>query len=64
LSTPPLNSTAVGCRKLRVLGLGGEALELGSGAELAGEEGGQVAGDRRVLRIGQAELGERGRGRG
>jgi len=46
-------------QELAAVGLRGKAVELRRGAELAGEEGGQVASDRRVLGVGQAELGER-----
>ena len=60
LNTPPLNSTAVGWMKLAPADVRREAFQLGHGAGLAAEERGQVARDRGVLRVGQAELREAG----
>ena len=61
MNTPPLNSTAVGWMKAGVrVKLAGKAFQLGDGAALAAQEGRQVARDRRVLRVGQAELRQAG----
>ena len=47
-----------GVQEARLASRFGEAFELGGGAALAAQEGAQVAGDCRVLGVGQAELGE------
>lgn len=40
------------------------AVDVGQGIDLAGQERGQMARDRRILGIGQAQLGERAPGAG
>ena len=61
LNTPPLNSTAVGCRKLapsRLRAL--QAFEFGERRDLTAEERRQMTRDGRVLRVRQAELRQAG----
>ncbi len=57
LNTPPLKSTAVGCRKLAPsLAHVAQAFEFGERAHLTAEERRQMPRDARVLRVRQAEL--------
>ena len=61
LNTPPLKSTAVGCRKLALsVACVWQSFEFGERRHLTAEERREMTRDRRVLRIRQAQLRQTG----